>query len=156
VGVDSDKLRDGGARVEQAANEVDQLEQSKGDQSSGEAVGCAELGDSDSSTGGCSRRPAWHSSMALCETYREEEGEVSAASAQVKAPRPAMVAYRKGDSGVPTRHWRSAWRRWGWWTQRCTGVKETVARTAGWRPRRWMPWSEAGKNGWRCRKRTAR
>jgi hypothetical protein len=64
VGVDSDKLRDGGARVEQAANEVDQLEQSKGDQSSGEAVGCAELGDSDSSLvaarGGRLGTARWH------------------------------------------------------------------------------------------------
>jgi hypothetical protein len=39
--------------VEQAADEVDQLERSKGDQSQGEAAGCVELGDSDDSTGGC-------------------------------------------------------------------------------------------------------
>jgi hypothetical protein len=130
--------------VEQAADEVDQLERSKGDQSQGEAAGCVELGDSDDSTGGCSRRPARHNSMALRETYGEEEGEVSAASAEAKAPRPAMTAYRKGDNGVPTRRWRSASRLFGWWTRRSTGVKETAAKTAGWRPRQWMPWSEAG------------
>jgi hypothetical protein len=65
----------------------------------------------------------------------EEEREVTAASAQAKAPWPAMMAYRKGDSGIPTRHWRSASRRWGWWTWRRTGMKETAARTAGFHPR---------------------
>jgi hypothetical protein len=155
-GVHSDELRDGGARVEQVADEVDQLERSKGDQSPGEVAGCVKLGDSDSSTGGCSKQSAQHISKALRDTYGEEEGEVSAASAQVKAPQPVMAAYRKGDSGVPTWHWRSAWDCWGWWTWRWTRVKETAARTTSWHPRWWMPWSEASENGWHCRKRTGR
>jgi hypothetical protein len=112
--------------VEQAADEVDQLERTKGD---------LELGDSDDSIGGCSRRLAWHSSTVLRETYGEEEGEVSTVSAQAKVPRPAMMAYQKGASGIPTRSWCSTSRRWGWWTWRSTGVKETTAKTAGWHPR---------------------